>query len=67
MAYILKLDNAAFEMMFFGLPVIVYFMEMKYILCNELVLTVGEVGSVEIECFLAISLIYSGVYGVDWF
>lgn len=67
MAYILKLDNAAFEMMFFGLPVIVYFMEMKYILCNELVLTVGEVGSVEIECFFAISFIYSGVYGVDWF
>jgi len=42
-------------------------MEMKYILCNELILNFGEVGSIETETIFAIMFIIAGLNGSGFY
>lgn len=63
LAYLLRFDCSLFELLFTFLNVIFFTMEMKYILCHELVLNIAEVGSVEIENFFASLFVLASVYG----
>lgn len=67
LAFMFRFDNCIFEMLFFSMNVVFFTMEMKYILCNELILNIAEVGSVEIESFFAVLFILSAVYGSSIF
>ena len=44
-----------------------YSMEMKYVMCRELNLNLGEIGPVEIELGITLLLISGGCLGVDYF
>lgn len=63
MAYVFRIDNALLSLVFVFLNILCFAMEMKYLLCNELILTLGDIGSVEVETFMAAIFILSGVYG----
>lgn len=63
LGYMLRYDNCIMELMLLSLNIIFFGMEMKYILCKELILNIAEVGSIEIESFFAIMFILGGVYG----
>lgn len=67
LGYLFRFDNAFFELLLFVLPIIIFCMEMKYILCKELVLSFGEVGSIEIETSFAIMFIFAGFYGTGFY
>ena len=67
LGYLFRFDNAFFELVLFVLPVVVFCMEMKYILCNELILTFGEVGSIEIETIFSIMFIVAGLHGSSFY
>lgn len=59
MAYMLKVDSLAFEVLYVMPNVIFYTMEMKHILCKNLTMNIGEIGPVEIELIFT-SLILTG-------
>jgi phosphatidylglycerophosphate synthase len=63
LAYLWRLDNCFLELTFTFINVIFFTMEMKYILCHELILNIAEVGSVEIENFIASLFLLAGIYG----
>jgi hypothetical protein len=67
LGYLFRFDNAFFELLLFVLPIIVFCMEMKYILCNELILNFGEVGSIETETIFAIMFIIAGLNGSGFY
>lgn len=65
--YLFRLDNLFFEMMIVMINIVFYSMEMKYILCKNLNLNLGEVGPVEVELGLTVILLLgywfgSGIY-----
>jgi hypothetical protein len=45
--------------------VVFYSMEMKFILCKNLTLIIGEIGPVEIELILSSVLVLGSVFGAD--
>lgn len=47
--------------------IVFYTMEMKFILCSELTLIVGEIGPVEVELILTTVLLLGGYIGADSF
>lgn len=47
--------------------IVFYTMEMKFILCSELTLNVGEIGPVEVELILTTVLLLGGYIGADSF
>jgi hypothetical protein len=61
-AYLLRLDNAAFKSLFISINLIFFAQEIKYMLCRELKLQVGEIGSIEVEHTLGAMFIYAS-YG----
>jgi phosphatidylglycerophosphate synthase len=64
LAYLWRLDNVWLEGGFFlALNVIFFAMEMKHLLCNQLVLTCGEIGQLEIENMFAVFFVLGGIYG----
>jgi len=52
-------------MLFVLTNIVFYSMEMKYILCKNLNLNLGEIGPVEVELFLATILLLGGYFGAD--
>lgn len=63
MAYLFRIDNAILETTFVCMNVVMFAMELKYLLCKELVLQLGEVGAVEIENLSATLMMIGSVYG----
>lgn len=50
--YLFRFDNFVFELMLLMINIVFHSMEMKYILCENLSLQVGEIGPVEMELIL---------------
>jgi phosphatidylglycerophosphate synthase len=67
LAFMWRLDNVYLEVLFLLMNLIFFCMEMKYVLCQELILQIGEIGSVEIENLFATFFIIGGVYGSQAF
>lgn len=67
MGYLFRFDNCFLELICTSLNVIFFTMEMKYLLCHELVINIGEVGSVEIENFFATLFVLGSIYGTKIF
>jgi len=65
LGYCFNFDWWLFEIIFLMTNVIFYAMEMKFVLCNNLVMIVGEVGPVEIELLLTMIVGLSGLWGVE--
>lgn len=66
LGYLLRPDNWILEFNFTNLIVIVFTMEMKYIICGgDLVLNIAEIGSVEIENLIATWFLLGGIYGTS--
>jgi phosphatidylglycerophosphate synthase len=62
LAYLLRLNNAALNSIFISLNLIFFSQEIKFMLCRELKLQVGEIGSIEIEHLFGAMFIYAS-YG----
>ena len=60
-------DNYCMELMSVMINVTFYSMEMKYVMCRELNLNLGEIGPVEIELGITLLLVCGGCLGVDFF
>lgn len=60
LGYLFRFDCIWFELSFIMTNVVFYSMEMKYILCKNLNLNLGEVGPVEVE------LMFSVILGLGW-
>ena len=60
-----RFDNLLFELVFVMINVVFYSMEMKFILCKNLTLIIGEIGPVEIELILSSVLVLGSVFGAD--
>jgi phosphatidylglycerophosphate synthase len=65
LGYVFRFDNLLFELMFLMPNLIFYTMEMKYVICKNLKMIVGEIGPVEIELLMASICISAGYFGVD--
>ena len=63
MAYLFRVDNALLELGFLSMNLIFFAMELKYLLCKELVLNLGEIGAVEVENLFATLMVIGGIYG----
>jgi hypothetical protein len=61
--YALRFDNCMLEMLFLAVNACFYCMEMKHIICNNLKMTVGDIGNVEIELGVVVLLLVTGHYG----
>ena len=53
--------------MFLMVNIVFYSMEMKFILCKNLKLIVGEIGPVEIELIISSILVLGSYFGADVF
>lgn len=58
LAYSFRFDNIYFESIFLFVNAVFYTMEMKFVICKNLHMIVGEIGPVEFELFLS-TLIWS--------
>jgi len=65
LGYVFRFDNLLFELMFLMPNLIFYTMEMKYVICKNLEMIIGEIGPVEIELLMASILISAGYFGID--
>jgi phosphatidylglycerophosphate synthase len=65
LGYLFRFDNLAFEFIFVMANIVFWTMEMKFILCKDLVLNVGEIGPVEYELALSIMIFLGGFFGND--
>ena len=65
LGYVFRFDNLLFELMFLMPNLIFYTMEMKYVICKNLKMIVGEIGPVEVELLMASILISAGYFGID--
>ena len=65
MGYLFRFDNLVLEMALIMTNIVFYAMEMKYIVCKNLNLNLGEIGPVEVELIVAIVLVLGSVYGSD--
>jgi hypothetical protein len=66
LGYLFRFDNLFFEMTLLMTNIVFHSMEMKYILCKNLTLTVGEIGPVEVEAILAVLIfVCGGCIGAD--
>ncbi|MFO0116743.1 MAG: CDP-alcohol phosphatidyltransferase family protein [bacterium] len=63
LAYLLRVNNPILEILFICLNVIFFMQEAKYLLCKELILNVGEIGSIEIEHLFSAMFILASYYG----
>ena len=59
------MDNFTLEYALLLANLTFWAMEMRFILSKNLVMTVGELGPVEIELLLSVVLFFSGLFGVD--
>jgi phosphatidylglycerophosphate synthase len=61
LGYLCRFDNYILEQIFLMSNVVFHSMEMKYLMCRgQLQMTVGEVGPLELEAFLALLFIITG-------
>lgn len=67
MGYLFRFDCLVFEMALVLTNIVFYAMEMKYILCKNLNLNLGEIGPVEVELIVAIVLALGSVYGSGFY
>ena len=65
LGYIFAFDNVWWELITFYLNMIFYGEEIRYKVCNSLVMVVGEISSVEVEIILSLSFVFTGIYGSD--
>jgi len=67
LGYLCRFDNYVLEQIFLMSNVVFHSMEMKYLMCRgQLQMTVGEVGPLELEAFLALLFItVGGVIGAE--
>ena len=65
LAYMFVFDNKYLEMFWFMMNVSFYCMEIKFKLCGNLVMIMGELSIVEIELILSTLLCLFGYYGHD--
>ena len=63
MAYCFCFDNMYLEVICLYMNIAFYGMEIRYKLTNRLVLTIGEISSVEVELICCIILCCGGYYG----
>ena len=67
LGYLFRLDSRFFELIFIMTNIVFYSMEMKYIMCKNLNMTVGEIGPVEIELIVTCILLTGSFFGADVF
>lgn len=66
--YLFRSDNLLLEMMFIMPNVVFYTMEMKFILCKNLKMTVGEeIGPVEVELLISMILLSGYWFGSGFY
>jgi len=65
LAYVFRFDNLLFELMFMMTNLVFYTMEMKFVLCKNLKLIVGEIGPVEVELLMTTICFCAGYFGID--
>ena len=65
LGYIFAFNNVWWELIMFYLNMIFYGEEIRYKVCNTLVMVVGEISSVEVELILSLAFIFTGIYGSD--
>ena len=66
LGYLFRFDNLFFETCLIMTNIVFHTMEMKYILCKNLTLTVGEIGPVEVELFISVLIFcLGGLLGAD--
>jgi len=64
-AYVFRFDNFTFESIFMMTNLIFYTMEMKFVMCKNLKIVVGEFGPVELELVMTTICICAGYFGID--
>jgi len=62
-AYWLKANHPILEFTFYSMNMAFFGMELRHKLCNDLVMSLGEFGPVEVEHGLGIVFILSGIFG----
>ena len=67
LGYLFRFDNLLFELMLLMVNIVFYSMEMKFILCKNLKLIVGEIGPVEIELIISTILVLGSYFGAAVF
>ena len=65
LAYLFCFDNMWWELPLFYLNLAFYGMEIRYKICNSLVMVVGELSSVEVEMMLSLCFLFGGYYGCE--
>lgn len=62
-AYMLCFDNKYWELAFFFMNLTFFGEEVRYKICNQLCMLVGQISSVEVEIMLAVCFMFGGIYG----
>ena len=63
LAYSFRFDNLCFETVFVMVNFVFYTMEMKFVMCKDLKMVIGEVGPVEVELLLSCIIFFVAYYG----
>ena len=63
LAYAFCFNNPLLETIYFGMNVVFFVMELRYVTSGELVMTVGDIGNVEFELIFTIMLAALGIFG----
>lgn len=63
MAYCFCFDNKYLELVWLSMNIAFYGMEIRYKLTGKLVMTIGEISSVEVELICSILMCCCGYYG----
>lgn len=63
LAYAFCFDNPLLETIYFGMNVVFFVMELRYVTSGELVMTIGDIGNVEFELIFTIMLGALGIFG----
>ena len=66
-AYGMQMDNSVCELNFFMVNVIFYCMEMRFVVCKELIMVMGGFGPVELELLLSTLLASFGYFGPEFY
>ena len=63
LAYSFRFDNLCFETVFIMVNFVFYAMEMKFVMCKDLKMVVGEIGPVEVELLLSCIIFFVAYFG----
>ena len=63
LAYAFCLNNPLLEIIYFGMNIVFFAMELRFVTTGELVMTVGDIGNVEFELLFTFMLGVLAIFG----